>query len=148
MTDTEGTTSARSRVLRVTRNLVVPLDELRWRFTTSGGPGGQHANRSSTRVEVIFDVEASDSLGPRQRARIMERLGTSVRAASGEERSQARNREVALRRLADRLTEALRVERRRIPTAPSAGAKARRLQEKRHRSSLKRDRGGKAHDFE
>jgi ribosome-associated protein len=132
--------SARSEVLRVTRNLAVPFDELQWRFTTSGGPGGQHANRSSTRVEVRFDVERSASLGPRQRAQLLERLGTTVRAISGEERSQARNREIALRRLADRLAGALRVQRPRVPSAPSAVARARRLEEKRRRSVRKRER--------
>jgi ribosome-associated protein len=140
MSGSGDATSARSEGLRVTRNLAIPLDELRWRFTTSGGPGGQHANRSSTRVEVRFEVESSASLGPRQRARLLERLGPTVRAVSGEERSQARNREIALRRLADRLAGALRVQRPRVPTAPSAVARARRLEEKRRRSVRKRER--------
>src|SRR5580698_7742319 len=79
--------------LRVGRSLAIPLSELEWRATPSGGPGGQHANRSSTRVEVHFAVARSPSLGPRQRARLLERLGPVVRAASGDERSQARNRQ-------------------------------------------------------
>jgi ribosome-associated protein len=132
----------------VTRHLAIPLDELQWRFTTSGGPGGQHANRSSTRVEVRFDVERSVSLGPRQRAYLLERLGTTVKAAAGEERSQARNRDVALRRLADRLAGALRVQRPRVPTAPSAAAKARRFEEKRRRSARKRERAVSQDDYD
>jgi ribosome-associated protein len=130
----------RRAVLRVTRDLVIPLDELEWRFTTSGGPGGQHANKTSTRAEVRFDVESSPSLGPRQRARLLERLGPSIRITAGEERSQARNREVALRRLADRLSEGLRIVRPRIPTAPSAGSRTRRLEDKRRQAARKRDR--------
>ncbi|MGD0320453.1 MAG: alternative ribosome rescue aminoacyl-tRNA hydrolase ArfB [Acidimicrobiales bacterium] len=140
MTAARSATSTPSEVLRVTRNLAIPLEELQWRFTTSGGPGGQHANRSSTRVEVRFDVEGSASLGPRQRARLLERLGPTVRAVSGEQRSQARNREIALHRLADRLASALRVQHARIPTAPSAAARVRRLEEKRRRSVRKRER--------
>ena len=126
--------------LRVTRNLVVPADELEWRFTTSGGPGGQHANKASTRAEVSFDVLSSKSLGPRQRARLLERLGPIVRAGAADERSQMRNRELALQRLRTRLAEGLRVERARVPTAPSASARARRLADKRRRSARKRDR--------
>jgi ribosome-associated protein len=124
----------------VTRGLVIPAEELEWRFTTSGGPGGQHANKASTRAEVSFDVVASDSLGPRQRARLLERLGPKVRAAAGDERSQMRNRELALERLRARLVEALSVERPRVATAPSASARARRLTDKRRRSTRKRER--------
>jgi ribosome-associated protein len=130
--------------LRVTKGLTIPLEELEWRFTTSGGPGGQHANRSSTRVEVRFDVASSPSLGPRQRARLLERLGPVARASAGEARSQARNRAVALERLAGRLAEGLRVEPPRVPTRPSAAAEARRLQEKRRRAALKRERARRA----
>lgn len=129
--------------LRVTRSLSIPLDELEWRFTTSGGPGGQHANRSSTRAEVLFDVESSPTLGPRQRARLLSRLGPVVRASAGEARSQARNREVALARLAGRLADGLAVPRTRVPTRPSAAAAARRLEQKRRRSELKRQRTGR-----
>jgi ribosome-associated protein len=126
--------------LRVTRGLVIPVDELEWRFTTSGGPGGQHANKSSTRAEVSFDVAGSRSLGPRQRARLLERLGPTVRAAAGDERSQMRNRELALERLRTRLADGLRVQRARVATAPSASARARRLTDKRRQSARKRDR--------
>ena len=130
----------RSAVLRVTRALAIPLDELAWRFTPSGGPGGQHANKTSTRAEVRFDIERSPSLGPRQRARLLERLGPTIRVASGEERSQTRNREVALRRLAERLAEGLHTERPRLPTKPTKGSKVRRLEDKRRQSTRKRDR--------
>jgi ribosome-associated protein len=132
--------SERREVLRVNRSLSIPLDELVWRFTTSGGPGGQHANKTSTRAEVRFDVESSASLGPRQRARLLERLGPTVRVSAGEERSQSRNREVALRRLATRLAEGLHTERPRVPTKPTRGSKIRRLEDKRRQSTRKRDR--------
>ncbi len=127
--------------LRVTRSLVIRADELEWRFTTSGGPGGQHANKASTRAELSFNVAASKSLGPRQRARLLERLGPTVRVAAADERSQMRNRELAQERLRARLADALRVESRRVATKPSASARARRLTDKRRRSVRKRDRG-------
>lgn len=130
----------RSARLRVNGSLAIPLDELQWRFTTSGGPGGQHANRSSTRVEVRFDVGASPSLGPRQRARLLERLGPTVRVGAGDERSQLRNRELALRRLADRLADALRHEPIRVPTRPTKGSQVRRVQQKRRQGERKRQR--------
>jgi len=126
--------------LRVNRSLSIPLRELQWRATTPGGPGGQHANRTSSRVEVRFDVERSPTLGPRQRAVLRERLGPVVRSTAGEARSQARNREVAQERLAQRLAAALRPARPRRPTQPSAGARERRLQEKHQRGQLKRQR--------
>jgi ribosome-associated protein len=127
-------------VLRVSRSLAIPLDEITWRATTPGGPGGQHANRTASRVEVRFDVERSASLGPRQRALLLERLGPVVTATAGDERSQARNRQLALDRLAERLAAGLRVPRRRRPTSPSAAARARRLEDKRRRSVTKEGR--------
>lgn len=131
----------RSRdALRVNHHLAIPFDELEWTFATSGGPGGQHANRAATRVEVRFDVERSAVLGPRQRQRLLERLGPTVRAAAGEERSQARNREVALQRLGEKLAEALRVERPRVATRPTGASRKRRVNTKRHRGELKRTR--------
>lgn len=130
----------------MTRSLSLPADELRWRYTTSSGPGGQHANRSHTSVEVSFDVEASRVLGPRQRARLLSRLGTVVTARASDERSQLRNRQLALERLRSRLAGALAVERPRVPTAPSAGARERRLQDKRRRADLKRQRRAEDHD--
>jgi ribosome-associated protein len=127
-------------VLRVSRSLSIPLHELRWRFTTGGGPGGQHANKASTRVEVVFDVASSASLGPRQRARLLEALGPTVRVVARERRSQAQNREEALHRLALRLAEALRTRAPRRATAPSAAARARRLEDKRRLGERKRQR--------
>jgi ribosome-associated protein len=124
-------------VLRVTRTLAIPLDELEVRATTSGGPGGQHANRSHTRIEVRFDVAASPSLGPRQRARLLDRLGPVVRASSADERSQARNRERALERLAAKLAGSLHVDAPRRPTTPGRAAEARRLEAKRRQSDRK-----------
>jgi ribosome-associated protein len=126
--------------LRVTRTCQIPLDELEWRFSGSGGPGGQHANTANTRAEVRFDVVASPSLGPRQRARLLARLGPLVRVVASDERSQARNRELALERLAARLAEALHVERPRVATRPSRGAREKRLRSKQHRSDVKRQR--------
>ena len=126
--------------LRVNRSLSIPLDEISWRASTPGGPGGQHANRTASRVEVRFDVERSAVLGPRQRARLLEVFGPTVRASSSTERSQARNRQLALERLGRRLAGALRVAPARRPTAPSAGARERRLEDKRRRASVKRQR--------
>ena len=124
--------------LRVTRSCSIPLSELEWRFSGSGGPGGQHANTANTRAEVRFDVASSPSLGPRQRSRLLERLGPFVRVVASDERSQARNRQLALERLAARLTTALRTERRRVPTAPSSASTRRRLDRKRRRGEVKR----------
>jgi ribosome-associated protein len=127
-------------LLRVSRSLAIPLHEISWRATTPGGPGGQHANRTASRVEVRFDVEHSASLRPRQRALLLRRLGPVASASAGDERSQARNRQLALERLAERLGEALRVPRRRRPTAPTAASRARRLEQKRRRSVTKQGR--------
>lgn len=124
-------------VLRVSGSLSIPLSELSWRFSRSGGPGGQHANTADTRVEVRFDIAASPSLGPRQRARLLERLGPEVRAVAADERSQARNRQLALARLADRLAEALRVRPDRRPTRRTASSVERRLAGKRRHSERK-----------
>jgi ribosome-associated protein len=135
-----GSYEAVEDVLRVNRSLVIPLDELEWRFTPSGGPGGQHANRSNTRAEVRFDIAGSPSLGPRQRARLLDRFGPSIRVAVDDERSQLRNRAVAQERLAARLKAALRVDKERRPTAPSQAARRRRLEEKRRRGLQKQQR--------
>jgi ribosome-associated protein len=134
------------RWLRVTPSCRIDRGELEWLTTRSGGPGGQHANTSDTRVEVRFDVTASPSLGPRQRARLLERLGPVVRAAAADSRSQARNRELALERLRTRLAAGLHVERRRRATKPTRTAKAKRLDAKRRRSEIKRGRGRPATD--
>jgi ribosome-associated protein len=127
-------------VLRVTRSCAISLEELEWRFSASGGPGGQHANTSNTKAEVRFDVERSPSLGPRQRARLLERLGPSVRITASERRSQMQNRELALDRLRARLAEALHVQPRRVATSPSRAVKARRVEKKRHHGEIKRAR--------
>ncbi len=126
--------------------LVLPLAELSWRFSRSGGPGGQHANTSDTRAEVRFDIAGSPSLGPRQRARLQERFGAEVRVVASDERSQARNRDLALERLADRLAEALRVTTPRRPTKPTRASDRRRLEAKRRQSSRKADRRRPAPD--
>jgi ribosome-associated protein len=131
---------AQDDVLRVRKGLDIPLSEISWRATTSGGPGGQHANRTLSRVEVQFDVENSISLGPRQRARLLERLGPIVRTSASESRSQTRNRQLALERLATRLSDGLKVDPERRPTKPSKGSKERRIESKRHRSETKRQR--------
>lgn len=130
-----------SRWLRVTSSCRVPLSELEWHVSRSGGPGGQHANTSDTRVEVRLDVAGSPSLGPRQRARLVARFGPTVRAVAADSRSQARNREVALERLRTRMADALRVERPRRPTRPSRSARKARVDAKKRRSETKRRRG-------
>ena len=133
--------------LRVHNGLAIPLAEVTWRATTSGGPGGQHANRTLSRVEVQFDVAASPTLGPRQRARLLERYGPVVRAAASDSRSQARNRQLALERLAARLDDGLRVDPTRRPTKPTRGSKIRRVEDKRRRAETKQQRRPpRAHD--
>jgi ribosome-associated protein len=131
---------ATEEMLHVHRGLDLPLSEISWRATTSGGPGGQHANRTLSRVEVQFDVGASATLGSRQRARLLERYGPVVRASAADSRSQARNRELALSRLAARLDAGLRVLPARRPTRPTKGSQVRRVESKRRRSETKRRR--------
>jgi ribosome-associated protein len=126
--------------LRVTRSCVIPPDELEWRFSGSGGPGGQHANTSNTRVELVFDIAASESLGPRQRARLLERFGPRVRVVASERRSQLQNRELALERLRDRIANALHVEPPRVATRPSRASKRARVEQKRRQGERKRTR--------
>jgi ribosome-associated protein len=127
-------------VLHVRRGLDIPLSEITWRATTPGGPGGQHANRTMSRVEVQFDVVTSAALGPRQRARLLQRLGPVVRAGAAESRSQSRNRELALARLAARIDAGLRVESVRTPTKPTKSSQVRRVEGKRRRGEVKRGR--------
>jgi ribosome-associated protein len=126
--------------LRVTRSCAIALDELEWRFSGSGGPGGQHANTANTRAEVRFDVASSPSLGPRQRARLLAKLGPEVRVVAADERSQARNRALAAERLTDRLRDALRIEAPRRPSKPTRASVERRLEAKRRQSARKADR--------
>ena len=126
--------------LRVTSSVVIPAHELSWSFGPSGGPGGQHANRAHTRAEVRFDVRTSSALNETQRARLRSRLGDVVAVSADDERSQLRNRTVALERLRTRLAEGLHVDKPRRATAPSKSAEQRRLESKKRRSSTKRDR--------
>ena len=128
--------------LRVTASVVIPANELSWSFGPSGGPGGQHANRAHTRAEVRFDVEASGSLSQYQRQRIIDRLGAVVTVSADDERSQLRNRRLALDRLRQKLAGALRVETPRRPTRPGRGAVERRLEAKRQQATRKKNRRG------
>ena len=124
--------------IRVTRSVSIPLTEIELRFSRSSGPGGQHAQKSETRVEALFDVDASTALTANQKARVTRKAGALLRAIAQDERSQARNRELAVERVADQLREALKVERKRVPTKPTAQSRQRRLEAKRRRSELKR----------
>jgi ribosome-associated protein len=124
--------------IRVTRTVELPLREVQLRTSRSSGPGGQHAQKTETRVEAIFDVEASTALTPAQKARVVAKAGPILRAIAQDERSQARNRELALERLVEQLRAALRVPRKRTPTRPSRAERQRRLDEKRRRSDTKR----------
>ena len=126
--------------IRVTRSVVLPPSEVVFRTSRSSGPGGQHAQKSETRVEAVFDVERSEALTEAQRRRVVTRAGPVLRAVAQDERSQARNRELALERLVAQLREALRVPRKRTPTKPSQAAVERRLVDKRRRARLKQSR--------
>ena len=123
--------------IRVTRSVSLPPSEIAIRVSRSSGPGGQHAQKSSTRVEAIFDVEASEALSDVQKRRVVARVGTTLRAVAQDERSQSRNRELAIERLVEKLRVALAVPRRRVPTKPTRAAKERRLESKRRRSKTK-----------
>ena len=123
--------------IRVTRTVTLPLSEIEFRFSRSSGPGGQHAQKSETRVEAIFDVEASTALTGIQKARVIRKAGSVIRAIAQDERSQARNRDLAVERVVEHLRDALRVERVRRPTKPTAASRKRRLDQKRRRSETK-----------
>jgi ribosome-associated protein len=123
--------------IRITRSVLLPLSEIATRVSRSSGPGGQHAQKSSTRVEALFDVEASSALTDGQKRRVVARAGAILRAVAQDERSQARNRELAVERLVEKLREALAVPRRRKATKPTAAARARRLESKRRRARTK-----------
>ena len=127
--------------LRVDQNLSIPQSELEWRFSASGGPGGQHANTANTKVEVRFDIAGSPSLDEVQRDRLLRAIGPEARVVVSDERSQARNRTIALERLARQLAGALQVKRRRVPTRPGRSAVKRRLESKARRGQVKRMRG-------
>ncbi len=127
--------------IRVTRTVELPVSEVAFRTSRSSGPGGQHAQKTETRVEAVFEVERSQALTDTQKRRVVNRAGSVLRAIAQDERSQARNRELALERLVTQLREALRVPRKRRQTKPSKAAVERRLEEKRRRSRVKRLRG-------
>ena len=124
--------------IAITRSVSIPRSEISYRFSRSSGPGGQHAQKSDTRVEATFDVEASRALSEIQKRRVIARAGPVLRAVAQDERSQWRNRELATERLVEALGAALRVERRRRPTKPTKAAKRRRLDDKRRRAETKR----------
>ncbi len=134
---------ADSESIRVTRSVVVPRSEIELRTSRSSGPGGQHAQKSETRVEAVFDVEASSALSDAQKRRVVAKAGPVLRAIAQDERSQLRNKELAIERVIESLREALRVPRRRVPTKPSAASRARRLDQKKRRSQIKRLRRSK-----
>ena len=122
----------------MTRSVSVPRSEIDYRFSRSSGPGGQHAQKSDTRVEATFDVEASSALSEAQKRRVIAKAGPVLRAVAQDERSQWRNRELATERLVEALRQALKVERRRRPTKPTRASKERRLDAKRRRGDVKR----------
>jgi ribosome-associated protein len=126
--------------MMVTRDVAIPLREIVVRTSRSSGPGGQHANVTASRVEAVFDAAASPSLDDAQRARILARCGPVVRAVAQDARSQARNRELALERLRERLARALHVPRSRHATRPTRASRVRREQSKRRQSQRKADR--------
>jgi ribosome-associated protein len=127
-----------SESIRVTRTVVVPPGEIRLRTSRSSGPGGQHAQKSETRVEAVFDVEASSALSDTQKRRVIAKAGTVLRAVAQDERSQLRNKELAVERVVEALRDALRVPRHRTPTKPTKAARERRLSEKKRRGETKK----------
>jgi ribosome-associated protein len=127
--------------LRIDERLSLPLSEIELRASRSSGPGGQHANVTASRVEAVFDVEASRALDERQRARLRERLGSVVTAVAQDARGQSRNRELALQRLAAKIAAGLRVQRKRRATRPTRASRQRRLEQKRRTGEKKRGRG-------
>ena len=124
--------------IRVTRSVTLPRSEIQLRFSRSSGPGGQHAQKTESRVEAVFDVQASSALTERQKSRVVGKAGPVLRAIAQDERSQWRNRELAVERLVEQLRSALRVERPRRPTKPTKASRERRLEQKRRRSEVKR----------
>ena len=132
--------------LRVGRHLLIPEDELQWSFSTTGGPGGQHANRTATRAELRWDVASSRAISEEIRSKLVSRLGTRVRdgvvkVTAGDSRSQWRNRQAARKRLAELLDGALQDRRRRVPTRRSKSSQQSRIDDKRRQGAKKRLRG-------
>lgn len=139
--------------LRITSSCSIPVHEIRFRFSKSGGPGGQNVNKRETQVELVFDVAGSPSLGPRQRERALRRLASRLdergvlHVFASEERTQGRNREIALERFRDVMRQALAPDPpKRRPSKPSRAAKERRLESKRRRAQTKRQRSGLIED--
>jgi ribosome-associated protein len=132
--------------VRVNRRLEIPLDEIEISFSTSSGPGGQHANKASTRVDLAWNIENSRILDDEERDRIRSRLRNRIdssgalRLSSDRHRSQWRNRADVTARLADLVSEALKPPKQRVATAPTRAARERRLEAKRRRSAIKRNR--------
>jgi len=126
--------------LRIDERLSLPLSEIELRTSRSSGPGGQHANVTASRVEARFDVEASASLAEAQRSRLLERLGPVVTAVAQDTRGQARNRALALERLAAKIAAGLRVRRKRRATRPTRASRRRRLEQKQRTGEKKRNR--------
>jgi ribosome-associated protein len=132
--------------IRVTRSVTIPESELEFRYVRSGGPGGQHANKTSTKVELTWDVTESSALGPRQRARLFENLGSRIepsgvlRLRSDKHRSQTRNKEDAIERLRVLVVKGLEIKKDRVATGPTRTAKRKRLDQKRRRSEVKQSR--------
>jgi ribosome-associated protein len=124
--------------IRVTRSVVLPLADVQLRFSRSSGPGGQHANTAETRVEAILEIETTWALTHAQKRRVVAKAGPTLRAVAQDERSQLRNRELAVERLVEQLRQALKVERRRLATRPTAAARERRLDSKKRRSQTKK----------
>jgi ribosome-associated protein len=126
--------------IRVAPGVEIPAGELTWRFSASGGPGGQHVNTTNSRAEVIFDIAGSPSLRPEVRDRLVTRLGPVVSVVASDRRSQLRNRELAVARLVERLRDALVEPTRRRPTRPTLASKRRRLEAKRRQGERKQQR--------
>jgi ribosome-associated protein len=124
--------------IRVTRSVLLPLAELDLEFSRSSGPGGQHAQKSETRVVAVFDVESSSALTETQKKRVVARAGPVLHAVAQDERSRTRNIDLAVERLVGQLREALHVERKRVATKPSKAARERRLEDKKRRGETKR----------
>ncbi|MDQ4095440.1 MAG: aminoacyl-tRNA hydrolase [Actinomycetota bacterium] len=138
-----------TRDVRVDRHLTIPRDEIKLTFSTSGGPGGQHANKVATRVDLTWNIDSSRVLGPRQRQRLRAKLRNRIdsagnlRLSSDAERSQMRNREAVLRRLETTVKQALKTDRRRVATKPTKASQERRLEAKKRRSNIKKMRSGR-----
>jgi ribosome-associated protein len=133
--------------LRIDDRLVIPLAEVELRASRSSGPGGQHANVTASRVEAVFDVEASRALDERQRDRLVGRAGTTITAVAQDSRGQARNRELALRRLAEKIAAGLAEPPRRRPSRPTRASRERRLEDKRRAGERKRGRRRPGGDY-